>query len=44
MLHSSDVGILLKGIQNDFAELREVAAGKFGDVEAREAEDTLETI
>ena len=44
VLHSSDVGILLKGIQNDFAELREVAAGKFGEVEAREAEDTLETI
>ena len=44
VLHSSDVGILLKGIQNDFAELREVAAGKFGEIEAREAEDTLETI
>ena len=44
VLHSSDVGILLKGIQNDFAELREVAASKFGEVEAREAEDTLETI
>ncbi|MCY4474559.1 MAG: aldolase/citrate lyase family protein [Chloroflexi bacterium] len=44
VLHSSDVGILLKGIQSDFAELREVAAGKFGEVEAREAEDTLETI
>ena len=44
VLHSSDVGILLKGIQNDFAELRDVAASKFGEVEAREAEDTLETI
>ena len=44
VLHSSDVGILLKGIQNDFAELREIASGKFGEVEAREAEDTLETI
>ena len=44
VLHSSDVGILLKGIQNDFAELREIASKQFGEVEAREAEDTLETI
>ena len=44
VLHSSEVGILLKGIQNDFAQLREIASAKFGAVEAREAEDTLETI
>ena len=44
VLHSSDVGILLKGVQNDFAQLREIAAAKFGDIEARDAEDTLETI
>ncbi len=44
VLHSSDVGILLKGVQNDFAELREIAAAKFGEIEARAAEDTLETI
>ena len=44
VLHSSDVGILLKGVQTDFAQLREVASAKFGGVEAREAEDTLETI
>ena len=44
VLHSSDVGILLKGVQTDFAQLREIASEKFGAVEAREAEDTLETI
>ena len=44
VLHSSEVGILLKGIQNDFAQLREIASAKFGAVEAREAEDTLDTI
>ena len=44
VLHSSEVGILLKGIQNDFAQLREIASERFGGVEAREAEDTLETI
>ena len=44
VLHSSEVGILLKGIQNDFAQLREIASAKFGGVEAREAEDTLDTI
>jgi 4-hydroxy-2-oxoheptanedioate aldolase len=44
VLHSSDVGILLKGIQADFAQLREIASQKFGEIESREAEDTLETI
>ena len=44
VLHSSEVGILLKGIQADFAQLREIASAKFGGVEAREAEDTLDTI
>lgn len=44
VLHSSDVGILLKGVQTDFAQLREIAGARFGGVEAREAEDTLETI
>ena len=44
VLHSSEVGILLKGIQNDFAQLRDIASERFGGVEAREAEDTLETI
>ena len=44
VLHSSEVGILLKGIQNDFAQLRDIASERFGGVEAREAQDTLETI
>ena len=44
ILHSSDVGILLKGVQKDFAKLRKIAAKKFGEVEARHAENTLETI
>ena len=44
VLHSSDVGILLRGVQDEFAALREIAGAKFGGVEARVAEDTLETI
>ncbi len=44
VLHSSDVGILLRGVQDEFAELRERASAKFGEIEARAAEDTLETI
>ena len=44
VLHSSDVGILLKGVQNDFAQLREIAGKRFGDVAEVEAKDTLDTI
>lgn len=44
ILHSSDVGLLLKGLQQDFAELREVANKKYGDVGAVAAEDTLDVI
>ncbi len=44
VLHSSDVGILLRGVQDEFAELRGYADRRFGGVEAVEAKDTLETI
>ena len=44
VLHSSDVGILLRGVQSDFAQLREIAGERFGDVAEVEAKDTLETI
>lgn len=44
ILHSSDSGILLRNIQTEFAELREIAGKKYGDVAAVEAEDTLDVI
>lgn len=44
VLHSSDVGILLRGVQDEFAELRKVATAKFGDFDSAQARDTLDTI
>ncbi len=44
ILHSSDSGLLLRSIQTEFAQLREIAAKKYGDVAAVEAEDTLDVI
>ena len=44
ILHSSDSGLLLRGLQTEFAQLREVAGKKYGDVAAVEAEDTLDVI
>ena len=44
ILHSSDSGILLRGIQTEFAQLRELADKKYGDVAAIEAKDTLDVI
>ena len=44
ILHSSDVGILLRNIQDEFALLREIAGKKYGDVAAVEAKDTLDVI
>lgn len=44
ILHSSDVGILLRGVQDEFAQLRQLAGKRFGGVEAVTAEDTLDTI
>ena len=44
ILHSSDSGLLLRSIQTEFAQLREIAGKKYGDVAAVEAEDTLDVI
>ena len=44
VLHSSDVGLLLRAVQDDFAALRESARATFGEFESAEARDTLETI
>ncbi|MCH8909318.1 MAG: hypothetical protein IH867_01105 [Chloroflexi bacterium] len=44
ILHSSDAGLLLRSIQTEFAQLREIAGKKYGEVAAVEAEDTLEVI
>jgi 4-hydroxy-2-oxoheptanedioate aldolase len=44
ILHASDVGLLLRGLQTEFAELREAAGKKHGDVAAVDAEDTLDAI
>ena len=44
ILHSSDSGLLLRSIQTEFAQLREIAGKKYGEVAAVEAEDTLEVI
>ena len=44
ILHSSDAGLLLRSIQTEFAQLREIAGKKYDDVAAVEAEDTLEVI
>ena len=44
VLHSSDVGILLRGVQDEFAELRKVATKRFGEFQSAEAKDTLDTI
>jgi 4-hydroxy-2-oxoheptanedioate aldolase len=42
IMHSSDARILMRGTQNEFAELREVANKKHGGVDAVEAEDTVD--
>ena len=39
IMHSSDAGILLRGTQDEFAKLREVAGGA-----AVAAEDTLDVV
>ena len=44
ILHSSDSGLLLRSIQTEFAQLREIAGKKYGDIAAVEAEDTLDVI
>ncbi|MDA1279404.1 MAG: aldolase/citrate lyase family protein [Chloroflexi bacterium] len=44
IMHSSDQGILLRATQNEFAEIREIAARKHGSVTSVEAEDTLDVV
>ncbi|MEX0925485.1 MAG: aldolase/citrate lyase family protein [Dehalococcoidia bacterium] len=44
VLHSSDAGVLLRGLQTEFAELRGAIAARNGHVDAVEAKDTLDTV
>ena len=44
IMHSSDAGILLRGTQEEFAELRKVTSKKYGVVDEVEAEDTLDVV
>lgn len=44
IMHSSDAGILLRGTQDEFAEIRKIAAKKHGSVAEVVAEDTLDVV
>ena len=44
IMHSSDSGILLRGTQEEFAELRKITSKKYGVVDEVEAEDTLDVV
>ena len=44
IMHSSDAGILLRGTQEEFAELRKITSEKYGVVDEVEAEDTLDVV
>ena len=44
IMHSSDAGILLRGTQAEFAELRKITSKKYGVVDEVEAEDTLDVV
>ena len=44
IMHSSDAGLLLRGVQEEFAQLRQVVKDKYGDVASVEAEDTLDVV
>ena len=44
IMHSSDAGILLRGTQDEFAELRKIAGKKHGGVAEVVAEDTLDVV
>ena len=44
IMHSSDAGILLRGTQDEFAELRKITSKKYGVVDEVEAEDTLDVV
>lgn len=44
IMHSSDAGILLRGTQDEFAQLRKITSKKYGVVDEVEAEDTLDVV
>jgi|TARA_B110000263_G_C15260397_1_gene488556 2-keto-3-deoxy-L-rhamnonate aldolase RhmA len=44
IMHSSDAGILLRGTQDEFAQIREIAGKKHGGVAKVVAEDTLDVV
>ena len=44
IMHSSDSGILLRGTQEEFAELSKITSKKYGIVDEVEAEDTLDVV
>tara|TARA_B100001964_G_scaffold42537_1_gene47198 strand:+ start:2213 stop:3043 length:831 start_codon:yes stop_codon:yes gene_type:complete len=44
IMHSSDAGILLRGTQEEFAELRKITSKKYGVVDEVQAEDTLDVV
>jgi len=44
IMHSSDAGILLRGTQDEFAQLRKITSMKYGVVDEVEAEDTLDVV
>ena len=44
VLHSSDAGLLLRAMQKDFANLREIAASARGEKAAPKARNTLEVV
>ena len=44
IMHSSDAGILLRGTQDEFAQLRKITSKKYGLVDEVEAEDTLDVV
>ena len=44
IMHSSDAGILLRGTQDEFAQLRKITSKKYGVVDAVEAEHTLDVV
>jgi 4-hydroxy-2-oxoheptanedioate aldolase len=44
IMHSSDAGILLRGTQDEFAQIREIAGKKHGGVAKVVPEDTLDVV
>ena len=44
IMHSSEAGILLRGTQDEFAQLRKITSKKYGVVDEVEAEDTLDVV